>query len=66
MDYLEWDGLLRICFIRKNKTLQASFKNKTVLDLLGENKDKFSENSKNEKDLIEQLGKIGIDDDGHK
>lgn len=31
MDYLEWDGLLRICFIRKNKTLQASFKIKTVL-----------------------------------
>jgi len=36
-----------------------------VLDLLGENKDKFSENSKNEKDLIEQLGKIGIDDDNN-
>jgi 18S rRNA (adenine1779-N6/adenine1780-N6)-dimethyltransferase len=38
IDYLEWDGLLRICFIRKNKTLQASFKNKAILDMLHENK----------------------------
>jgi 18S rRNA (adenine1779-N6/adenine1780-N6)-dimethyltransferase len=44
---MEWDGLLRICFIRKNKTLQAAFKNKTVLELLYDNREKFVENDKN-------------------
>lgn len=38
IDYLEWDGLLRICFTRKNKTLQANFKHKKILQLLMENK----------------------------
>jgi len=31
INYIEWDGLLRICFIRKNKTLGAIFKIKSVL-----------------------------------
>ena len=31
IDFLEWDGLLRICFTRKNKTLQAAFKHKKIL-----------------------------------
>ena len=43
IDYLEWDGLLRICFIRKNKTLQAGFKMKTILEMLLQNKEKFKE-----------------------
>lgn len=42
IDYLEWDGLLRICFIRKNKTLQAAFKHKKILALLHENRQKFA------------------------
>jgi 18S rRNA (adenine1779-N6/adenine1780-N6)-dimethyltransferase len=25
IDYAEWDGLLRICFVRKNRTLRANF-----------------------------------------
>ena len=42
IDFLEWDGLLRVCFIRKNKTLKATFKNKKVLEILKQNADKFS------------------------
>mgnify|MGYP002074095021 CR=1 FL=1 len=34
IDYLEWDGLLRICFIRKNKQLGALFKQKKILALM--------------------------------
>lgn len=35
ISYDEWDGLLRICFVRKNKTLRASFMGTTsVLDML--------------------------------
>lgn len=35
ISYDEWDGLLRICFIRKNKVLRANFLGTTsVIDLL--------------------------------
>ncbi|GAB4830572.1 Ribosomal RNA small subunit methyltransferase [Ancistrocladus abbreviatus] len=33
----EWDGMLRICFSRKNKTLGAIFKQKKILALLERN-----------------------------
>lgn len=36
--YDEWDGLLRICFVRKNKTLRASFFGTiSVMDMLESN-----------------------------
>ncbi|KAL2003248.1 hypothetical protein VTN02DRAFT_4561 [Thermoascus thermophilus] len=38
ISYEEWDGLLRIAFVRKNKTLRASFLGKpSVIDLLETN-----------------------------
>jgi 18S rRNA (adenine1779-N6/adenine1780-N6)-dimethyltransferase len=37
INFIEWDGLLRICFSRKNKTLANIFKNKSVVKLLYEN-----------------------------
>lgn len=38
ISYDEWDGLLRICFVRKNKTLRASFLGVTsVLEMLENN-----------------------------
>lgn len=33
----EWDGFLRICFNRKNKTLGSIFRQKSVLSLLEKN-----------------------------
>ncbi|XP_010506778.1 PREDICTED: ribosomal RNA small subunit methyltransferase-like [Camelina sativa] len=33
----EWDGFLRVCFIRKNKTLGSIFKQKPVLSMLEKN-----------------------------
>lgn len=35
INFIEWDGLVRICFNRKNKTILANFKNKAVIALLG-------------------------------
>jgi len=36
--YEEWDGLLRICFVRKNRTMRASFLGTAaVIDLLASN-----------------------------
>lgn len=38
ISYDEWDGLLRICFVRKNKTLRASFfGTSSVMDMLDSN-----------------------------
>ncbi|BAF26171.1 ribosomal RNA small subunit methyltransferase [Oryza sativa Japonica Group] len=37
VSFKEWDGLVRLCFNRKNKTLGAIFKQKRVLELLEKN-----------------------------
>jgi 18S rRNA (adenine1779-N6/adenine1780-N6)-dimethyltransferase len=37
INFTEWDGLLRVIFSRKNKTLGAIFKQKNTLELLLEN-----------------------------
>ncbi|KAJ3262494.1 Dimethyladenosine transferase [Boothiomyces macroporosus] len=37
VDFDEWDGLLRILFVRKNKTVSASFKTASVLEMLEHN-----------------------------
>jgi 18S rRNA (adenine1779-N6/adenine1780-N6)-dimethyltransferase len=37
INFKEWDGLLRILFNRKNKTLSACFGTSTVLELLEKN-----------------------------
>jgi len=37
VDFREWDGLMRICFGRKNKVLRASFGNKDCIKTLEEN-----------------------------
>jgi len=37
INFTEWDGLLRLCFGRKNKTLGAIFKHDSVLKLLESN-----------------------------
>ncbi|XP_071952284.1 dimethyladenosine transferase-like [Antedon mediterranea] len=37
INFQEWDGLVRIAFVRKNKTLMASFKTKSVLEMLEKN-----------------------------
>ena len=37
IDYDSWDGLLRVCFVRKNKTLSAGFNQGSVLQMLEKN-----------------------------
>lgn len=37
VNFSEWDGLTRIAFLRKNKTLGASFKTTSVLEMLEKN-----------------------------
>lgn len=37
INYKEWDGLLRIVFLRKNQSMSAAFKKSTILDMLETN-----------------------------
>ncbi|KAM7463522.1 hypothetical protein LguiA_031643 [Lonicera macranthoides] len=37
VDFKEWDGLVRICFNRKNKTLGSLFRQKSVIAVLEKN-----------------------------
>lgn len=41
INFKEWDGLLRICFLRKNKTLGAAFKQTYALEMLKKNYELF-------------------------
>jgi hypothetical protein len=41
INFTEWDGLVRLCFLRKNKTLSAIFRLKNILKMLHENYKKF-------------------------
>ena len=37
INFTEWDGLIRLCFMRKNKTMSAIFRLKQVLKMLHSN-----------------------------
>ena len=37
INFTEWDGLVRLCFLRKNKTLSGIFRLKKILKMLHEN-----------------------------
>jgi 18S rRNA (adenine1779-N6/adenine1780-N6)-dimethyltransferase len=37
VNFLEWDGLIRLCFSRKNKTLGAIFRQASTLALMHQN-----------------------------
>lgn len=48
INFVEWDGLLRICFLKKNKTLGSIFKNKNVIKMLMNNYETMQNMSKEE------------------
>lgn len=74
IDFLEWDGLVRLCFSRKNKTLRSIFCSKTVLSLLETNAKQRAMNGGNRKTEAsaslfgmdmeddDQLSEQGVDD----
>ena len=37
INFTEWDGLVRLCFLRKNKTLSAIFRLKNIMKMLHAN-----------------------------
>ena len=53
INFLEWDGLLRICFSRKNKTLGALFKQKKIFEMIYQNYKNFIKNNEKNQDKNE-------------
>lgn len=41
INFDEWDGLIKLCFARPNRTLQATFKKKKTLAMLDQNRTDF-------------------------
>ena len=54
INFLEWDGMLRICFSRKNKTLGALFKQKKIFEMIYQNYKKFMKKNENNISKIEE------------
>ena len=68
INFLEWDGMLRICFSRKNKTLGALFKQKKIFNMIYKNYKKFSKDNpeniiNNEKEIKVIDNKINENND---
>lgn len=56
INMIEWDGLTRICFGRKNKTIKANFRTKPVIAML-ENNYKVFLSKKNMNSKIDDMKK---------
>lgn len=56
VSFKEWDGLIRLCFNRKNKTLGSIFRQKTVLSLLEKNYKTLQALQLSEKGMSEEAG----------
>lgn len=59
VDYNEWDGLLRIVFVRKNRTIAAGFKSSTVLEILEKNYKTYLATLDGDAMMVEDSGKKG-------
>lgn len=72
INYMEWDGLLRVCFMRKNKQIGSIFKNKKILAVLEKNYEIFKKKANvpeeekkggMEEELIESFKKMATIND---
>ena len=61
VNFLEWDGMVRLCFSRKNKTLRSIFCSKTVLRLLEENSKPENRSRKKDSDPVLLSSSSGMD-----
>ena len=59
INFIEWDGLLRICFSRKNKTLGAIFKQKKILDMVYNNYNKIKNINNNNN--VDNNNQVNVD-----
>jgi len=69
INFVEWDGLTRLCFMRKNKTLSAIFRQPSTLYLLEQNYEMAKalgkvNNNGGEQDLVASLNRMAVDGGG--
>ena len=63
INFTEWDGLVRLCFLRKNKTLGAIFRLKNVQKMLHANFKQYAKLAKrvmDEKNGINAAGDLDL------
>lgn len=60
INFTEWDGLVRLCFLRKNKTLSGIFRLKKILKLLHENFKNFNSNDQKQEETKQDEGMIDL------
>jgi 18S rRNA (adenine1779-N6/adenine1780-N6)-dimethyltransferase len=64
VDFEEWDGLLRVCFVRKNRTISAGFKSTQVISILEKNyKTYISEHGENQEGIFLADADLDVDMD---
>ena len=55
INFTEWDGLVRLCFLRKNKTLSGIFRLKNILKMLHANYQTFHKDPVKEESKDDQM-----------
>lgn len=62
IEFEEWDGMIRIVFMRRNKTIMANFKTQSVLDMMLKNYKTAMGISSNKERIIEIIQQSGYGD----
>ena len=60
INFSEWDGLVRLCFLRKNKTLSGIFRLKNILKILHANYKRAAEGAKMEESKNEEKNEFDL------
>jgi 18S rRNA (adenine1779-N6/adenine1780-N6)-dimethyltransferase len=59
-NFTEWDGLVRLCFLRKNKTLSGIFRLKNILKMLHANYKSFHQQPSLEESKTDEVDLSGM------
>lgn len=62
VSFKEWDGLMRLCFNRKNKTLGSIFTQRTVLSALEKNYETLQALQTSPNSQMDEDNKMGMED----
>lgn len=62
IDFEEWDGMIRILFMRRNKTVLANFKTQSVINLMLKNYQSLMNIASNKERIVEIIQQSGYSD----
>lgn len=58
INFTQWDGFVRLCFVRKNKSLRSVFKKKSICRMLQKNMNVVEEAKGNEEEVTDLRARI--------